>query len=630
VKNSTTAIVLGVHDNVTTGQSGKIVLNVVASSRPLARPAPDSVLAPRGQTTTVDVLANDEATNPFPGKPLKVLAIRGLDGGSVPAGLTIIPSADNRRLTVTASSVAQPIDTNLQYEVADATGDPDRYVWGSVTVSVQDKPDPVTAVKVTAFGDRTLTVRWSPGLANNSPITGYDVLMYSGAGDLVSTTSCPVAVCDVATPGNGPSNGVRLKIVAKNAIGTSNAAEFPTAVWSDIIPPAPGALGAQPLDGGLRISWKAVTTPSGGSAVNNYLLIAGGVATNVDPSACGGGTCTTDVFGFTNGQPVTVSVSARNSALAALATWNSSSASGTPAGVPLSTGSPTATATDNAITLGWGGTFHDNGRAITGYTAIAYTGTKPTCDNPNPSGSTAQAVGSATSATFSGLSNESSYSLLVLAENSIGCGSSPAVVAHTSPGVVSGITASGPDQNGRNFDFSLTGASIGTPLSGTYKFYYSLLGTGVSAEERGPILFGGMLTADGQQYGHTLSVQLRACRDFADGATVCQTAWSAAFPLGVPVNPQVSGLAFVPLVNPLDPTDQSGTFTWTGSPAGDYESVQYSCGNGTNDPLFPAPAQGGQCVATVAPGEPPILTIIVTANGGRTYTIRYDKAGNVQ
>jgi hypothetical protein len=67
-----------------------------------------------------------------------------------------------------------------------------------------------------------------------------------------------------------------------------------------------------------------------------------------------------------------------------------------------------------------------------------------------------------------------------------------------------------------------------------------------------------------------------------------------------------------------------------GSPAGDYESVQYSCGNGTNDPLFPAPAQGGQCVATVAPGEPPILTIIVTANGGRTYTIRYDKAGNVQ
>jgi hypothetical protein len=630
-KNSTTAIVLGVQDKIATGQSGRIVLNVVASSRPLAQPAPDSVLAPRGQTTTVDVLANDEATNPFPGKPLRVVAIRGLNGGSVPSGLTITPSADNSRLTVTASSTAQPVDTNLQYEVADATGDPDRYVWGSITVSVQDRPDPVTGVQITAFGDRALTVRWSPGAANNSPITGYDVLMYSAAGTLASTTSCAVAVCDVVTPGNGPANGVRLKVVAKNAIGTSDATEFPSAVWSDIIPPAPSGLGAQPLDGGLRISWNAVTTPSGGSPVNNYRLTAGGTSGDVSPSSCSGGVCTTDVFGFTNGQPVSVSVSARNSALAGLATWNSAASSGTPASAPLSNASPTATATDNTISLAWGGAFSDNGRPISNYTAIAYTGAVPTCAKPNPPGATGQAVGTATTTTFSGLSNESSYSLIVLAQNSIGCTPSPAVVAHTSPGVVTAVATSGPTKSGATFDFALTGASIGTPLSGGYTFYYRLQGDQVPSTEYGPVTFGALLTAEGQQYGRNISVQLRACRTFPDAVSACQSSWSAAFPLGMPVDPRIHGFAFTPVNNPLDPTDPSGTFTWTGWPVGAYEGIQYSCGNGTNDQLFPAnTAQGGQCVAIVGVNQSPVLTIIVIANGGNTYTIRYDNAGNVQ
>src|SRR5690606_17141926 len=143
---------------------------------PLADPVPDRAVTPRGTTTTIDVLANDAATNPFPGEPLSVVTIRGLGGAALPPGVTIEPSADRSQLTVRVGESAEPMDTTLQYQVADATLDPDRYVWGTVTISVQDVPDPVTAVQVTEFGDRMLKLAWVPGQFNNSAITGYEVL----------------------------------------------------------------------------------------------------------------------------------------------------------------------------------------------------------------------------------------------------------------------------------------------------------------------------------------------------------------------------------------------------------------------------------------------------------------------
>ena len=156
----------------------------------------------------IDVLANDEVNNPFPETPLRVVDIRGLDGSNLPDGVTVTPSADRSRLTVTIAKSAAPIDTNLQYQVADATDDPDRMVWGNVTISVQDVPDPVTNLHVTEFGDRMLKVAWTPGQFNNSPITEYQVTVANASdGSTLSTTSCTTtAGCAVSTPGNGPSN----------------------------------------------------------------------------------------------------------------------------------------------------------------------------------------------------------------------------------------------------------------------------------------------------------------------------------------------------------------------------------------------------------------------------------------
>ena len=631
MKATSTAITLGVRDSAAEGQPGQIRLNLVASSRPLAQPADDRVLVARGQTVTVDVLANDQATNPFPGKPLSVLAVRGLAGGAIPSGIIIVPSDDRQQLTVTAATSAQPVDLNLQYQLSDATGDPDRVVWGAITVSVQDRPDPVSVVRVLAFGDRTLSVRWNPGPANNSPISGFTLELISASGQSLAKTNCRTSVCELGTEGNGPQNGGRVSVTAQNAIGSSDAAEFGTLVWSDVIPPPVIGLTATPIDGGLNISWSAVTDPPGVSAVNSYRLTVAGAGRDVDTAVCAAGLCSSTVSGLSNGQTVAVSLSARNSALTSLATWNSVSSSGTPAGRPLPVVTPTVTVNDDTITMRWAGAFNPNGRPISGYRAIAFTGQAPSCARPKPAGAVGQDVAASTSASFTDLPNDSNYSLMVLAQNSMGCTESQVVLAQTGPGVVTAVSTSGPQQNGPTFDYRLTGASIGGPLNGDYTLFYRLQGDQVPATEYGPVSFGAFLDADGRQSGHQISVQVRACRNTAGAGSVCQQAWSAPFLLGTPVDPRIGPVTFTPTANPSGPEDHSGTFSWPSWTTEKYSNIQYSCGEGVADVLQPAQTgQVGSCWAFVAPGKEPVLGIFVSANGLDGYRIQYDRNGNVQ
>lgn len=633
VKNTSTSIVIGVSDGAGAGKPASIQLRIVASTLPLAVPGTDTVSLQRGQSMAVDVLANDEATNPFPGHPLRVIAIRTVDGAAAPAGLTATANAANDRVLVAVSPGSRATVFSFQYEVADATSDPGRFVWGTLTVAVQDVPDPVSGVALSAFGNRTLTVRWSPGPSNNSPITGYRVSQYSGAGALLSTTSCASAVCDLTTQGNGPDNAVRLSVVAVNAIGSSAAAGSASEVWSDIVPPAPESLAVISLNGGLRISWKSVASPPGGSAVNNYRLTVGGAASDVSPAICSDGRCAQDVTGLVNGQTVAVSVSARNSANPSLAAWNSSASAGTPAGAPALSGTaPTAVVTDSTVTLSWPGVFTANGSQIIDFTAVAYTGATPTCSLPNPSGSTVQDAGTATTVSISGLTSDSRYSLVVLATNGVGCTPSSPVSGQTSPGVVTKIESSGPNKNGSVYDFSLSGAFIGeSRLTADYSYYYRLVGTTVRGTQYGPISTGALLTAEGTQYGQSISVQVRACRPSSGSGAVCQANWSAAFALGVPVDPRVDPVHFSSAGHA---NDQSGVFTWTRwptAPDGNYTLVQFACGpEATPVFILANTSQPGSCSSQVPAGQQSVLTIRVVANNGHNYDIRYDQAGNVQ
>jgi len=619
-----TSLTLGVRDAISEGKSGRIELSIVRSTRPLARPTADSVIAKRGDNTVIDVLANDEATNPFPSTPLKVVEIRGVGGSELPPGLQVTPSADNRMISISVAANASPGDVTAQYRVQDATGVAERSVWTTLTISIQDRPDPASALSVTAFGDRELTVRWNAGAANNSAITNYSVTTTTPGGAVVTSTNCAGTTCTVPTGGNGSSNAVRVNVVASNAIGNSDPVTLPDSVWSDVLPAAPTGLTSQPLDQGLSISWNAVPTPGNGSPVQKYILTVGAITTEVPASACTS-TCTRVISdaSLSNGVAVEYRISARNDAYTPLSVWASSTGSGTPAGAPIAVGAPLASLTNpTTVDVSWPGAFTPNGRPISGYVVSAYTGsTIPTCANPSAGGAQTLSV-TATSAQFTGLSANAAYSFIVFASNSQGCTASSAAVVRTPPGVITSLTFSGPVANGATYDLGLSGGSMGAdPLTSDYTIYYRLAGGTVTGGERGPVSLGALLTANGTQYGQTMTVEARACRTY-NLVALCQTQWSAPIALtGVPVDPRATGVSFV---SDADPLNYNGTFTWLGLPAGDYESVQIACGGAPGAGTFVDADTAVDCHAEVSLLEQPWFTVLVTANGGQTYQIDYN------
>ena len=616
------SLALGVRDELSEGRAGRIQLGVVPSTRPLLQPAPDEAIAQRGQQTTVDVLANDRATNPFPGEPLQVVALRGLDGAALPPGVQLVPSADRSTITAIIAANASPVDVNVQYQVADATGDPARYAWGNLRVSVQDRPDPITGLAPTAYADRVVTMRWNAGAANNSPITHYRVSTATLSGEPLQSLQCSGTTCDVPTPGNGSANAIRVTVVAVNAIGESDPVTFGSGVWSDLVPPAPTVLSAAPLDHGLRISWNAVASPPGASAVKLYRVTVGALTVDVSPGVCSAGTCTTDVVSasLSNGVGVEYRVSPRNDAFAPLSVWNTSQPQvGVPAGPPLVLAPPVAVAVSDAeLHADWAGAFDANGRPITEYRAVLYTGAAPSCAAPEPAGATVIST-AGTSASFGGLAPNTTYSLLVLATNLQGCTAGSSVVARTPPGVITALTAAGPVANGAVWDYQLTGGAIGgEPLGPDYTIYYRING----GAEYGPVPVGALLTADGAQYGQPLSVTARACLAHESGLA-CQAQWSAPFGFGTPVDPRIGQLTFTPDGGLLD---SSGTFSWLVWPAGAYEDVQFACGTSPGAGSFTSAdtSAPGSCHATAGLLQQAWLTIRVIANGGQSYDISYN------
>ena len=454
---------IAVADAAGDGTPGRIELRVVPSTRPLAQPATDTAVAARGRTTTIDVLANDTATNPFPGTPLRVVGVRGLDD-SLPDGVSIEPSGDRSTLTVDVAPNAAAVNTTLQYQVADATGDPSRYAWGTITISVQDRPDPVTAPQVTGFGDGSLDVVFGAGGFNNSPITGYEIaLVDPGSGGVVDTSTCAATTCTVRTPGNGQGNAVVVRVQARNAIGLSDPADAPGPIWSDVIPPAPQGLRAVPLDGRLGIEWAPVSAGAG-SEVSSYVVTVAGVSSEIDASACTSSTCSTVSQGIANGTQVPFTVSARNQAYPALAAWTEAGGTGTPFGPPVAGGiTVTGDALAGTVTVAWA-PFNGNGDAIGGYyvqrladgqTALptgpqACSVTSPAPGNvvpPSSGGTVAEVVQvgpDASSVQFTGTVTESTrYSFVVWGYNRSACANTEVagIVVRPSPGATGDVSS---------------------------------------------------------------------------------------------------------------------------------------------------------------------------------------------
>ncbi|MGL3198996.1 MULTISPECIES: Ig-like domain-containing protein [Curtobacterium] len=334
-KDTTASVGIGVADDANAGRAGTVSVSVVASTRPLVQPGADKSVAKRGETTTIDVLANDQPTNPFPGERLRVVNIRGL-GGGLPAGVSVTPSPDKSRLQVRVSDSAKPVDAHLQYQVADATNDPDRYVWGDVTISVQDVPDaPGAPTRTGSYDGGQVTLTWATPQANNSPITGYRVTGTNG----VSKDCGTATVCQVT--GLDPTASYRFSVVATNSVGDSEPSAQSVPMSADYVPAPPTGITVKPnqdTPNQLDVNWNAVPAPNNGSAVDNYVVTISGPGISTTKST---GTSTSMSFGGAqSGAQYTVTVSARNGADRnnTVVQWNEGSATGSAVGVP---GKPT-------------------------------------------------------------------------------------------------------------------------------------------------------------------------------------------------------------------------------------------------------------------------------------------------
>lgn len=632
-RGTTTGVTLGVRDDAAQGTPGRIQVTVVPSTRPLARPAPDAIIAPRSETTTVRVLDNDQATNPFPGQPLRVVAVRGLDSAALPPGVSIVPSADGQTLLVTVAASAEPLDTNLEYQVADATDDPERFVWGAVRISVQDVPDPVTNLRVQAFGNRSLTLAWSPGPANNAPIERFEVTTVRVADGATATTTCPGSPCTVPTAGNGPDNRVRISVIAINAQGPSAPTALADAAWSDLVPPAPTLLGVTPLDQGLRIGWTKPAQDPAASPIRSYRVTVGAVVRTLpvpadDPVGTAYWLPVVDSGALANGTSYTVGVSARNDSFDPLTSWNTATTTGIPAGAPVVLAAPTAlgSTTDAgggaSVSVAWPGAFGANGRPVQAhYVWVSAGGTPPACTVTgvadgapvhSPPPGVIELPGATTSTVVADLVADTAYQVVVYAYNGQGCTASALVTAtpRERPPAITAIDAAGPVPNGEGrWDFRLDGVTV---TGGADAVQYRLVGTGVDPAESAPAALPTLLTAGTSHYGRALQVEVRACRQYEQ--LLCGP-WSAAFPLGVAVSidaqPTITATGEAP-------NDRSVSISWTAVALDDYTAVDQVCTGG--DPIdYPT---ASSCTITAAPADDPRLVITVTANA-LTYTREY-------
>ena len=494
-KNSAASIGIGVADDANTGRAGTITVGIVASTRPLVQPGADSAVAKRGETTTIDVLANDQATNPFPQERLRVVNIRGLSGG-LPGGVTVTPSSDRSRLQVQVSASAKPTDTHLQYQVADATDDPDRFVWADVTISVQDVPDaPGAPTRTGSYDGGRVTLTWATPQANNSPITGYRVTGTNGvAKDCGTATVCTVTGLD-------PKASYRFSVQAENAIGSSESSPQSAEMSADFVPAPPKDIAVTPsrsTPNQLDVTWKAVAAPNNGSPVDNYVVTIEGAGLSTTKNT---GTSTSTSFtGAQSAAQYKVTVSARNKAdrNGTVVQWNEGSATGTAVGKPATpslsvTGERNGSSTLvklNASESDWGG--GNPSWRIAKYKAGQQT----------PSGCSVAGAEYVWNASAAQDRIESAYKYVALADNGLFCSASEVegVEGYKTPDTPSAdVTVAQPSTGSPNWDLKVT-----TSSNAPYRYY--------SVNGGAPVRFDKTaFVGAGKGYGLVSSIVVTAC-----------------------------------------------------------------------------------------------------------------------
>ncbi|MBW3091611.1 AAA family ATPase [Bifidobacterium sp. 82T10] len=230
-----------------------MMVRVIASTRPLARLRDIAADARSGSLIQVDALA--DAYNPFPDVPLEIVSCE-TEHGSL---LTVADCGRDGSVSVRMPEAAGASFV-VHVTVEDATHDPNRRVNGTVTVSVADVPSAPMPSPVSGDPeDGAVSLSWTPGAANGSPIAEYQVSWDGGR------QSCGLAtVCRITGLTNGRDYAFSIR--ARNAVGWSAPSSVVRAT-PDGIPSEPTAI---TVTGGYHrvdVHWRA---PDKGGVPDRY------------------------------------------------------------------------------------------------------------------------------------------------------------------------------------------------------------------------------------------------------------------------------------------------------------------------------------------------------------------------
>jgi hypothetical protein len=337
---------------------------------------------------------------------------------TVQGGATTEVTGDPAATHVTVTGLTNGVAYTFTVHATNSAGDGAESVESAAVTPVTE-PGAPTAVSATA-GNAQATVSWTaPSDNGGAPVTGYTVTSSPGAKTCTTSgaTSCTVT-------GLTQGSTYTFTVTATNAKGTGPASAASAPVTLSLPPDAPTNVSATAGDGQATLTWTAPAS-NGGSTVTSYTVTAspGGASVTVSGNPA---PTTAAVTGLTNGTAYTFAVVAHNLA--------GTSAPGTSSAVTPSTkpGAPTsvaATAGDRTVKVTWAAPSSDGGAPVGFYFVKLNNGSPVVVD------------GATRSVTFSGLTNGTSYTATVTAQNSRGNGSAASATPVTPRYVVTATLA---------------------------------------------------------------------------------------------------------------------------------------------------------------------------------------------
>lgn len=343
-------------------------------------------------------------------------------------GATVAPHAANSGLTFGTPTVVSgtEIDVPLTVDAAAAKGartidivNPDA---GATTASLTVITVPSVPQNVTATaGPRAITVDWAaPSDNGGSALTSYTVTLAKQGSP---TTAASFTTSDastfehtfttIGTPAVNLENNTAYvaQVVATNAAGNSTAAPANGATATTYaLPKAPASLTAT---GGVRtvdLSWPAVTDAGNdpaGIASYTVTLVKRGAdpGTTLTFTTPNGNVLSHQFSGLANGTTYDATVRASNTA----GDSPTKGASALTFDVPSAPENPDAVPADGTLAVTWSAPSSNGGTPVTGYTVTL-----------TPSGGDSPATTTSTSHTFTGLTNDQSYTISIVATNAAG------------------------------------------------------------------------------------------------------------------------------------------------------------------------------------------------------------------